>query len=33
LVGITDLFGVIWLMRRMTPVHKGALRDQRATSS
>lgn len=21
LVGITDLFGVIWLMRRMTPVH------------
>jgi dolichol-phosphate mannosyltransferase len=33
LVGITDLFGVIWLMQRMVPVYKTALKDQRATSS
>jgi dolichol-phosphate mannosyltransferase len=33
LVGITDLFGVIWLMQRMVPVHKTALKYQRATSS
>jgi hypothetical protein len=33
LVGITDLFGIIWVMRRMAPVHKTALKDQRATSS